>query len=154
MRKQWLVWLLALCLTAALWSGRTPEAKAAGASVWAGTVATEFAGGTGTEAKPYLIETAQQLAYLAQSVNGGTDYSGEYVSLQADLDLSRLPWTPIGTETNSFRGTFLGNAHTIANLYVNAPSADYQGLFGYIENGGYYILNSEKFSDKKGITIL
>ena len=146
MRKQWLAWLLALCLTAALWSGRTPEAKAAGASVWDGTVATEFAGGKGTEAKPYLIETAQQLAYLAQSVNGGTDYSGEYVSLQADLDLSRLPWTPIGTETNSFRGTFLGNAHTIANLYVNAPSADYRGLFGYIENGGVQNLRLSNIS--------
>ena len=51
------------------------------------------------------------------------------------MNLSRLPWTPIGTETNSFLGTFLGNAHTITNLYINAPSADYQGLFGHFGNG-------------------
>ncbi len=39
--------------------------------VWDGTVATEFAGGTGTESDPYLIETGAQLAYLAQQTNQG-----------------------------------------------------------------------------------
>ncbi|MBR4545887.1 MAG: bacterial Ig-like domain-containing protein [Oscillibacter sp.] len=131
MKKHWLAWLLAFCLMASPLAGLVPEANAAGVSVWDGTAATEFAGGKGTQEKPYLIETAQQLAYLAQSVNSGTSYGGEYISLQADLDLSRLPWTPIGTEKKYFSGTFLGNAHTISNLYVNAPSANNQGLFGY-----------------------
>ena len=132
MKKHWLAWLLAFCLTAALWPGQAPEAKAAGVSVWDGTAATEFAGGKGTKDKPYLIETAQQLAYLAQSVNSGTNYSGQYISLQTDLDLSRLPWTPIGSGSKaSFRGTFSGNAYTISNLYINAPSDNNQGLFGY-----------------------
>ena len=137
MKKHWLAWLLAFCLTAALWPGQVPEAKAADAvSVWDGTAATEFAGGKGTKEKPYLIETAQQLAYLAQSVNSGTDYSGEYISLEADLDLSRLPWTPIGNGSDKpFRGTFLGNAHTITNLYINAPSLNVQGLFSYCGSG-------------------
>ena len=89
--KKCLAWFLALCLTASLCPGLVPEAEAADVSVWDGTAATEFAGGKGTQSKPYLIETAQQLAYLARSVNSGTDYSGEYISLQADLDLSRLP---------------------------------------------------------------
>ena len=135
MKKHWLAWLLAFCLTAALWPGQAPEAKAAGVSVWDGTAATEFAGGKGTKDKPYLIETAQQLAYLAQSVNSGTNYSGQYISLQTDLDLSRLPWTPIGNGSKSFQGVFWGNAHTINNLYINVPSANNQGLFGYCGSG-------------------
>ncbi len=136
MKKHWLAWLLAFCLTAALLPGQGPEAKADGASVWDGTAATEFAGGRGTRDKPYIIQTAQQLAYLAQTVNSGTDYSGQYISLQADLDLSRLPWTPIGNGSNAqFKGRFLGNAHTISNLYINQPSANNQGLFGYCGEG-------------------
>lgn len=134
MRKHCLLWLLICCLAAAIWPGGTANAESA-ASVWNGTAATDFAGGRGTQEKPYLIETAAQLAYLAQSVNAGKAYNGQYISLEADLNLSRLPWTPIGTEANSFLGTFLGNAHTISNLYINAPSADYQGLFGHFDNG-------------------
>lgn len=136
MKKHWMAWLLAFCLTAVLWPGQMPEAKAAGASVWDGTAATEFAGGKGTKDKPYLIETAQQLAYLARTVNNGTSYSGEYISLRADLDLSRLPWTPIGSGSSKpFQGIFRGNAHTISNLYINQPSTNVRGLFSYCGSG-------------------
>ncbi len=52
-------------------------------------------------------------------------------------------WVPIGTvgTGNSFTGTFEGNNHTIANLWVNisssvsANSAIYAGLFGVTGNG-------------------
>lgn len=44
--------------------------------IWSGTVATGFAGGTGTETEPYLIATGEQLAYLAQTVNNGNTYAG------------------------------------------------------------------------------
>lgn len=131
MKRKCLAWLLAFCLTVALWPGLTAPAEATNtASIWDGTAATGFAGGRGTEEKPYLIETAQQLAYLAQSINSGTRYDGQYISLEADLDLSRLPWTPI----RNFNGTFLGNAHTITNLYINQPSANNQGLFGHCDS--------------------
>ena len=146
MKKHWLAWLLAFCLTAALLPGQGPEAKADGASVWDGTAATEFAGGRGTQDKPYIIQTAQQLAYLAQTVNSGTDYSEQYISLQADLDLSRLPWTPIGNGSNAqFKGKFLGNAHTISNLYINQPSVNVRGLFSYC--GGGSVVQNLRLTD-------
>lgn len=129
MKRKGLCILLTLCLLAGFWFQPGPAA-AVDVSVWDGTAATDFAGGRGTQEKPYLIETAAQLAYLAQSVNSGTISSNQYFSLEADLNLSRLPWTPIGTKEHLFYGTFSGNAHTISNLYINAPSADYQGLFG------------------------
>ena len=39
------------------------------ADVWDGTKADAFAGGTGTKADPYKIETAEQLAHIADVSN-------------------------------------------------------------------------------------
>ena len=65
--------------------------------VWDGSIAEAFAGGDGSEKKPYIINKASQLALLAKEVNSGTDYNGKYISLECNLDLngSRLV-----TETN------------------------------------------------------
>lgn len=43
-----------------------------------------FASGAGTEADPYLIENASQLAAFRDAVNAGDDYDGKYVALGAD----------------------------------------------------------------------
>ena len=40
-----------------------------GQTVWDGTVATSFAGGTGTQYDPYLISDGAELAYLAKITN-------------------------------------------------------------------------------------
>ena len=44
---------------------------------WDGTAATSFAGGTGTENDPYIIENAKQLYYLVSEVSkiGNIDFS-------------------------------------------------------------------------------
>ena len=47
-----------------------------------------------------------------------------------DLDLAGMEWTPIGTETTPFNGTFDGNGHTISNFKITV-SAQFVGLFGY-----------------------
>ena len=50
--------------------------------------------------------------------------------INTNIDTS---WVPIGSSlSNAFTGTFEGNDHTIANLWVNAPSSRnaYAGLFG------------------------
>ncbi len=55
--------------------------------------------------------------------------------LNADLTDGFTPWTPIGTSAKPFKGTFLGNGHTISGLYVEpqgASNATYKGLFGYV----------------------
>ena len=40
-------------------------------NAWDGSVASGFASGNGSAQNPYVIATGAQLAYFAQSVNGG-----------------------------------------------------------------------------------
>lgn len=81
---------------------------------------------------PYTISTADQLAGLAQLVNGGNNFAGKTISLSNNIDLAAYTnWTPIGG-TLAFNGVFDGGGHTISNLTVNRPNEDAVGLFGYI----------------------
>ena len=86
------------------------------------------------------ISTAEDLVAFRNSVNAGNNYNGKYVVLNNDIDLSTVcsetlgSWTPIGTDTNKFEGTFNGNGHTISNLYINSNTNQYTGLFGFAEN--------------------
>lgn len=40
-------------------------------------------------------------------------------------------FTPIGNSTNKYTGFFDGNGHVIRNLFINRPTTNYIGLFGY-----------------------
>ncbi len=104
--------------------------------VWDGS-SDIFTHGSGTEQSPYLIENAEQLAFIAEMVNAGIyTYSGNYFKLTTDLDLNNIPWTPIGdTEEHQFGGNFDGDNHTISNLYIS--SATNAGLFGVVSGGVY-----------------
>ena len=77
MKRKILVFLLALCLAAALVPVTAFAKEAQSANVWDGSVALAFAGGTGTAENPYQIATGAQLAYLASSVNSGETYAGK-----------------------------------------------------------------------------
>ena len=92
-----------------------------------------FASGAGTEADPYLIENASQLAAFRDAVNA------------ADVDLEGAEWTPIGAGTRKssgiaegstpFAGTFDGAGHTVSGLKITSTQgADYAiGLFGILD---------------------
>ena len=100
-------------------------------SIWNGTdVSTSFIG-SGTEADPYQINNAADLAYLAGSVNAGESYAGEYFILNTNINLNTKSWTSIGTKNKAFAGTFDGNGKKIYNLSVTMDTA-YAGLFGYV----------------------
>ena len=80
--------------------------------------------GTGTEADPYQISSTADWNTLATNVNNGSQtYSGKYFILMADITVtetisSGTPATMVGTsDSNSFRGTFDGNGHTITLNY-------------------------------------
>ena len=49
-------------------------------------------------------------------------------------------WTPIGNYSTSdslkYTGAFDGDGHTIQGMVVNNPNSDYQGLVGYLGEGG------------------
>ncbi len=106
-----------------------------------------------SEAKNGIIEidSAEELAGFAKSVNRGDDYSNLTVVLTCDMDLSDIEWTPIGfgsynglgnpdtSDARCFNGTFDGQNHTIYNLKItkftgggasNKNAATGVGLFG------------------------
>ena len=109
---------------------------------WADNAASAFAGGTGTEADPYQIASAEQLARLSKDVSEGALYQGTFFVLAENIDLSAHRWTPIGlykweatdnTTNNSFQGFLDGNDKTISGMYVDERTDKYcGGLFGKI----------------------
>ena len=116
-----------------------PLTASAATDTWNGSLASGFAGGGGSSGSPYLISTGAQLAYLAQQVNGGVNYSGNCFKLTDDINLNNIEWTPIGTG-NSFNGTFDGDGKIISNLKIGSSGSrnttfEFAGLFGFISGG-------------------
>ena len=126
--------LALLALAALVWIAVPVSARAEGETVdtWDGT-AVAFTQGRGTKEEPWLIENAEQLAYLAQQVNNGTDYKWNHFLLFSDLDLNGNEWMPIGTDSNPFWGGFDGGGHTITGMTITGDG-DYVGLFGECRN--------------------
>ena len=106
--------------------------------------------GTGTESNPYLIASAENLAFLSYMVNKGYETQGLYFRLTTDIDLNGSEdqsWEPIGLGDRlvnedgcdrgsfeagtSFRGHFDGGGHGISNIYVDERYT-YAGLFGMV----------------------
>lgn len=88
-----------------------------------------FAGGDGTSASPYRIETAQQLQQMAEYPTG-------YFQLAADIDLAGVEWQPVGDYLTPFEGVLDGDGHTVSNLTLALDGQDMVGLFGRIGVGG------------------
>lgn len=97
---------------------------------WDDYAATEFAGGEGTYAKPYLVANAEQLALVAKQAASGQTQD-VYYKQTADIDLAGHRWNGIGAQGKLFRGNYDGDNFEIKNLYINSSSAN-MGLFGYI----------------------
>ncbi len=79
----------------------------------------------------YKITNGYELAWLSyQTLQGNNTLNAVLVN---DVDLGNSAWTPIGASAtaNRYSGVFDGGKHTIKQLYINS-TADYQGLFGYI----------------------
>ena len=131
--------VLALCL-----SLMPMTVLAEDATAWDGSVATAFAGGSGTENDPYQIDDGAQLAYLASEVNKGQTYENSYFVLTADINLANHDWTRIGnsfsdalfggTNYSLFAGNLDGKGHTVSNISIGTKStpleSDVFGLFG------------------------
>ena len=82
----------------------------------------------------YTVTTADGLKNVAKLVNeeGKTDIN---ITLDTDLTLTG-EWTPIGTESQPYTGTFNGKDKTITGLTVNQEGTNYVGLIGYLGSGG------------------
>ncbi len=117
--------------------------------------------GSGTQADPYLISSADEFKWIAQTVNSGTMsntslYTPSYFEQTADIDFGGSTLTPIGgnnfngspysTSTLSkygFNGFYDGNFFTLSNFKIDTPvtnnSYTYIGLFGLVSNYYYYL---------------
>ena len=113
--------------------------------------------GKGTEAEPFVLKTADNLAWFRDYVNEGhpnawakiaddvkeIDMSSVCHKADTEKQVAELSWTPIGNSGNKYQGTFDGNGKTISNLYINATS-DNTGFFGYATAGNIKNITFDK----------
>lgn len=84
--------------------------------------------------KTITIYSGEGLKVAADVANSGdTDIN---IILDNDIDLSDIEWTPIGTESRPYTGTFDGNNKTIRGLEINQSGTDNVGLIGYLGSEG------------------
>lgn len=101
------------------------------------------------------ITTVDELLQFAKAVDNGEydDKTDAVVSLDADLDLTGVTWTPIGSkfDTNGnllhyFSGKFYGNGHTISNL-------DFSANYGKTEYPSFGFFSEVYGAEISGLTI-
>ncbi len=117
--------------------------------VWDGVSVSTSLAGSGTAEDPYLIQSAADLAYVAQTVNalagGKVGFTKQYMKLTKSIDLN-------GNELNigvyiqggrkGFGGYFDGNNCTIRGINSTKP------LFGTVEVG--YVKNLSVYGNVDG----
>ena len=101
------------------------------------------------------IKTVDELLQFARAVDNGEydDKTDAVVSLDADLDLTGVAWTPIGsvfaadgTLLHYFSGKFYGNGHTISNL-------DFSENYGKTEYPSFGFFSEVYGAEISGLTI-
>lgn len=101
-----------------------------------------FTEGTGTVEDPVHIDNFGQLYYLTIFPSM---WNLHYIQT-ADIDATEstlIPsdqgddhgWLPIGRGSTQFTGSYNGQDFRILNLYMNRPTHEFNGLFGYIVGG-------------------
>ncbi len=88
----------------------------------------------------YEIGNAGQLIWFSALVNGDTTFNGitsakpsANAILTADIDMTDVSYTPIGSSSKPYTGIFNGNNKTITGLTISG--SQYLGLIGYTGDG-------------------
>lgn len=112
----------------------TFQSVSAATSVWDGSLVRPSLG-SGTEEDPFLITTAEEMAYLIRTYdyNEGINYK-KFYKLTSDLDMKSTQWTfgSASSDRKSFRAHFNGDGHIISNIEItlnDAPGECHMGLF-------------------------
>ena len=85
------------------------------------------AGGSGTAADPYIIQTAAELQSIQNNL-------AAYYKLANDINLQGVGFTPIGSTSSPFIGSFDGAGYTISNLVISS-STQSTGFFSCLGSG-------------------
>lgn len=93
--------------------------------------------GEGTRSNPYLIDSAEDLAFVAYMVNilKNGNYTNANYKLTANISLAGRYWAPIGIEENPFNGTFNFDVFAIEDVSVvfgYTGDLDTTKVFGYL----------------------
>lgn len=85
---------------------------------------TDFSGGEGTEASPFLIASAEDLASLSTRTNGSeaVKYAMAHYRQTMDISLAGVTFNPICQGSVKFSGTYDGDGHKISNLSIQTPT--------------------------------
>lgn len=93
-------------------------------------------GGSGTEAAPYLISTAEDLQFMASKFNVEGFGNAYFQQTENIVFASGEPYTAIGNSNKPFSGTYDGGGFTVSGININKLSDNSQGLFGCIGASG------------------
>lgn len=115
--------------------------------IWDGTSTEVYAAGSGTQADPYIIENAKQLAYLIKHdvVDSAGATNGKYYKLAADIylnDVSNPDWKSNNPNSwyevessKRFAGNLDGDGYTVYGLYYSGTASF--GLIPWVEMWSY-----------------
>lgn len=108
-----------------------------------------FENGSGTVSDPYQISNLCEIKWLSEHSevwdnhfiqSNNIDVSTSNTWNVGDHDnyynspYEPLGFLPIGTETIPFKGSYNAKGHAISGMFINQPSQDNIGMFGYLEN--------------------
>jgi len=92
-----------------------------------------YAGGNGTSGNPYQISTWDHLSSINSNKTESFILIANLSSATAGYVGAGAGWSPLtNSHGDGFTGTFDGNGYTISDLFINRPTTDRQGLFGYV----------------------
>ncbi len=116
--------------------------------VWDGVSVSEGLAGAGTVDNPFLIQSAADFVYFANTLNAATvgqteNFKDQYVKMTVSVDLNNkllIAGNHSGwNKYQGFGGTFDGNNCTIRNINVQPTTGTSAALFGCITKAGTLI---------------
>ena len=126
--------------------------------VWDGTSVSTGLSGKGTEADPFLIQSAADFAYFAGQLNGAAvgqteNFKGQFIKMTKSVDLNgklliagnHSGWN----KYQGFGGTFDGNNCSIRGINVQPTTGTSSALFGCITKAGM-LKNLSVYGNAKG----
>lgn len=91
--------------------------------------------GEGTASDPYQVRTPGDLQQMRYNLSAHYELESDIAASATENWNDGGGFEPLGDFHDPFEGTFDGNGHSIADLYVDRPNEDFVGLFGSLDTG-------------------
>lgn len=89
--------------------------------------------GSGTDADPYVVTTAEELQAMADDLTAHYELGDDIDAGETAAWNDGQGFEPVGGTDTPFTGSVDGNGHRIAGLTVDRSDRNYLGLFGHSE---------------------